>query len=111
MNLKITDQNFQQIKRVVAPNVAIPVYQTSERMKVGVGSDDIVATIYGVDPQDVPDLNLVLTSGDFNNGNSGCLVGSTFAKDNNIKVGSRISIGPMARRERSGSPALLRSGE
>ena len=56
-------------------------------------ADDIVATIYGVDPQYIPDLNLVLTAGDYNNGNSGCLVGSTFAKDHNIKVGSRISIG------------------
>ena len=62
-------------------------------MKVGVGTDDIVATIYGVDPQYIPDLKLVLTAGDYNNGNSGCLVGATFAKDHNIKVGSRISIG------------------
>ncbi|MCK9591222.1 MAG: ABC transporter permease [Methanoregula sp.] len=93
VNLKLSDQNFQQIKRAVAPNVAIPVVSTSERMKVGVGSDDIVATIYGVDPQYIPDLNLVLTSGDYNNGNSGCLVGFTFAEDHNIKVGSRISIG------------------
>jgi putative ABC transport system permease protein len=93
VNLKLSDQNFQQIKRAVAPNVAIPVLSTSERMKVGVGTDDIVATIYGVDPQYVPDLKLVLTAGDYNNGNSGCLVGSTFAEDHNIKVGSRISIG------------------
>jgi putative ABC transport system permease protein len=93
VNLKLTDQNYQQIKRAVAPNVAIPVLSTSERMKVGVGSDDIVATIYGVDPQYIPDLKLVLTAGDYNNGNSGCLVGSTFAEDHNIKVGSRISIG------------------
>jgi putative ABC transport system permease protein len=92
-NLKITDQNFQQIKRAVAPNVAIPVLVTSERMKVGVGSDDIVASVYGVDPQYVKDLNLVLTAGDYNNANSGCLVGSEFATDNNIKVGSRIAIG------------------
>jgi putative ABC transport system permease protein len=93
VNLKLSDQNFQQIKRAVAPNVAIPVLSTSERMKVGVGTDDIVATIYGVDPQYIPDLKLVLTAGDYNNGNSGCLVGSTFAEDHNIKVGSRISIG------------------
>jgi len=93
VNLKLSDQNFQQIKRAVAPNVAIPVLSTSERMKVGVGTDDIVATIYGVDPQYIPDLKLVLTAGDYNNGNSGCLVGFTFAKDHNIKVGSRISIG------------------
>ncbi len=62
-------------------------------MKVGVGSDDIVAMVYGVDPQYIPDLNLILTAGDYNNGNSGCLVGSTFAEDHNIKVGSRISVG------------------
>ena len=92
-NLKITDQQFQQIKRAVAPGVAIPVLSTAERMKVGVGRDDIVATVYGIDPQYIPDLNLLLTSGGFNNANSGCLVGSEFAKNNNIKVGSRISMG------------------
>jgi len=92
-NLKITDQQFQQIKRAVAPGVAIPVLSTAERMKVGVGGDDIVATVYGIDPQYIPDLNLVLAAGGFNNANSGCLVGSQFAKDHNIKVGSRISMG------------------
>jgi putative ABC transport system permease protein len=91
-NLKITDQNFQQIKRVAAPNVAIPVYQTSEHMKIGVGSDDIVAIIYGLPSDDVPDL-LKIKEGVYNNGNSGCLIGPTFAKDHNLKVGSRISIG------------------
>jgi len=91
-SLKITDQNFQQIKRVAAPNVAIPVYQTSEHMKIGVGSDDIVASVYGLPTDDVPDL-MKLQTGDYNNGNSGCLVGSTFAKDHNLKVGSRISMG------------------
>ena len=92
-NLKITDQQFQQIKRVVAPGVAIPVHSTSERMKVGVSKDDIVASVYGVNPQYLKDLNFELTAGTLNNANSGCLVGSTFAKDNNIKVGSRISMG------------------
>jgi putative ABC transport system permease protein len=101
-NLKITDQNFQQIKRAVAPAVAIPVLSTSERMKVGVGRDDIVATVYGVDPQYIPDLNFELTSGSSNNANSGCLVGSEFAKDNNIKVGSRITMGS------DGSKGVLR---
>ena len=92
-NLMLTDQNYQQIKRVVAPNVAIPVLSTSEHMKVGVGSDDIVATIYGLPPDQTKDLLPELEAGDYNNGNSGCLVGSTFAKDHNVKVGSRISIG------------------
>jgi len=92
-NLMLTDQNYQQIKRVVAPNVAIPVHSTSEHMQVGVGSDDIVATIYGLPPDKTKDLLPNLEAGDYNNGNSGCLVGSTFATDNNVRVGSRISIG------------------
>jgi len=91
-SLTISEQEFQQIKRVSAPNVAIPVLQTSERMKLGVGSDDIVAIVYGLNPDDVPAL-LKLQEGDYNRGNSGCLVGATFAKDNNVKVGSRISMG------------------
>jgi len=92
-NMKITDQQFQQIKRAVAPGVTIPVHSTSERMKVGVGGDDIVATVYGVNPQYLKDLNLELSAGSYNNANSGCLVGSTFAKDNKIKIGSRLSLG------------------
>jgi putative ABC transport system permease protein len=62
-------------------------------MKIGVGGDDIIATVYGVDPQYIPDLRFDLESGSNNNANSGCMVGATFAKDNNVKVGSRISIG------------------
>jgi putative ABC transport system permease protein len=91
-SLTISEQDFQQIKRVSAPNVAIPVLQTSDRMKLGVGKDDIVTIIYGMNPDDVPDM-LKLQEGDYSRGNSGCLVGATFAKDNNVKVGSRIAIG------------------
>jgi putative ABC transport system permease protein len=91
-SLKITEQNFEQIKRASAPNVAIPVLQTSDRMKLGVGSDEIVAAIYGLNPDDVPDL-LKLKEGGYNRADSGVLVGSTFATDNNVKVGSRIAIG------------------
>jgi len=68
------------------------VYSTSDHMKIGVGSDDIVASLYALPSEDVPDI-MKLQAGDYNNGNSGCLVGSTFAKDHNLKVGSRISIG------------------
>jgi putative ABC transport system permease protein len=91
-SLRITEQNFQQIKRASAPNVAIPVLQTSDRMKLGVGGDEIVAAIYGLNPDDVPDL-LKLKEGGYSRGDSGVLVGSTFAKDHNVKVGSRIAIG------------------
>ena len=62
-------------------------------MKLGVGQDDIVAAVYGINPEDVQDL-LKLQAGGYDRANSGCLVGSQFAIDNNVKVGSRISIGP-----------------
>jgi putative ABC transport system permease protein len=88
----ISDQSFQQIKRVSAPNVAIPVLQTSDKMKLGVGSDDIFAIIYGLNPDDVPNL-LKLKEGAYSRGDAGCLVGSTFAEENDVKVGSRIAIG------------------
>jgi putative ABC transport system permease protein len=91
-SLKITDQQFQQIQRASAPNVAITVLQTSDRMKFGVGQNDIVAPIYGLNPDDVPNL-LKLEDGGYSRANSGALVGSQFAKDNNLKVGSRMSIG------------------
>jgi putative ABC transport system permease protein len=91
-SLTISEQDFQQIKRVSAPNIAIPVLQTSDRMKLGVGKDDIVALVYGMDPDDVPPM-LKLKEGDYSRGSSGCLVGATFAKDNNVKTGSRIAIG------------------
>jgi len=92
-DMYLTDLNYQKIKRAVAPNVAIPIMSTSAHMKVGVGSDDIVASIYGLPTDDTKTLLPDLEAGDYSNGNSGCLVGSTFAKDHNIKVGSRISIG------------------
>jgi putative ABC transport system permease protein len=91
-SLKITDQQYQQIKRAVAPNIAIPVLQTSDIMQLGVGSDTIVAPIYGLNPDDVPSL-LNLKAGSYSRSDSGCLVGSKFAEDHNVKVGSRISMG------------------
>ena len=91
-SLTLSEQDFLQIKRVSAPNVAIPVLQSSDRMQLGVGSDEIVAAIYGLNPDDIPDL-LKLKEGGYSRGNSGCLVGSKFADDHNVKVGSRILIG------------------
>jgi len=92
-NLMLTEQEYEQIKQAVAPNIAIPVHSTSEHMTMGVGSNDIVATIYGLPPDQTQYILPDLTAGGYSNGNSGCLVGATFATDHNVKVGSRISIG------------------
>jgi putative ABC transport system permease protein len=91
-NMKLTDQNFQQIKRISAPNIAIPVYRTSDHMKIGVGGDDIVAVVYGLPSGNVPDM-MKLQEGSYNSGNSGVLIGPTFAEEHHLKIGSRISVG------------------
>ncbi len=88
----ISEQSFQQIKRASAPNPAIPVVQITERMKLGVGTDEIIAIVYGIDPDDVQNL-LKLEGGGYSRGDSGCLVGLKFAEDNGVRVGSRISLG------------------
>jgi putative ABC transport system permease protein len=88
--IKISEQNFLEIQRVAAPNRAIPVLSGGDRMQIG--SENAVAAIYGLDPDDLPYL-LPLQEGSYPRGTSGCLVGPTFADQYNLKVGSRIIIG------------------
>jgi putative ABC transport system permease protein len=89
-SITISEQNFQEIKRAAAPNPAIPVLSGGDRMEIG--SENAVATIYGLDPDDIPIL-LSLKEGSHLRGTSGCLVGPTFADQYHVKVGSRIVIG------------------
>ncbi|HWQ66863.1 MAG TPA: ABC transporter permease [Methanospirillum sp.] len=88
-NLKITDQNFQEIKRLVSPNTAYFVLSGSDRMRIG--SENITGPIYGLDTDIIPDI-MNLQEGSYLRGDSGCLIGPNFAADNNLKVGSRIQI-------------------
>lgn len=89
-NLKIPDQTFQEIKRITQPNTAIAVMSGSDRMRIG--SDNVTSLIYGLDPDDITSL-LHLDSGSYLRGQSSCLVGPTFAKDNKVKIGSRLIVG------------------
>jgi len=88
----LSDRDVEQIRRAAAPHVAIPVYSGSSRMKIG--SEDTVGTIYGLKPDDIPVL-LEVEQGSYLRGASGAMVGATFAEENDIKVGSRISLGEM----------------
>jgi len=86
----ISDRQVDEIRRAVAPDVTIPVYSGSSRMIIG--GEDAVGVIYGLDPDDTPVL-LELEEGTFLRGSSSAMVGARFAEQNDIKVGSRISVG------------------
>jgi putative ABC transport system permease protein len=86
----LSDRDVEQIRRAAAPYVTIPVYSGSSRMKIG--SEDTVGTVYGLKPDDIPIL-LEVDEGSYLRGASGAMVGATFAEENKIKVGSRISLG------------------
>ena len=88
--LRISDLTYQEIKRITQPNTAIAVMSGSERMRIG--SKNVSSQIYGLEPDDIISL-VKIDSGTYLRGPSSCLVGPTFAKDNNVKIGSRISVG------------------
>jgi putative ABC transport system permease protein len=86
----ISDRQVDEIRRAVAPDITIPVYSGSSRMTIG--GEDAVGVVYGLDPDDIPVL-LELEEGTFPRGSSSAMVGARFAEQNDIKVGSRISVG------------------
>lgn len=85
----ITERQLEQIKRAVAPDITIPVYSGSARMKVG--TKDTAGVVYGLRPDDIPVL-LEVEQGSYLRGSSGAMAGARFAKENDIRVGSRITV-------------------
>jgi putative ABC transport system permease protein len=86
----ISDRQIEEIKRAVAPDITIPIYSGSSRMRIG--GEDTVGVIYGLAPDDIPVL-LELQEGSYLRGSSSVMVGARFAEQNDIKVGSRITVG------------------
>lgn len=86
----ITDRDLEQIRRAVAPDITIPVYSGGSRMKIG--SEDTAGSIYGLDPDDIAVL-LEIREGSYLRGASSAMAGARFAEENNIKVGTRITVG------------------
>lgn len=86
----ISDRDVEQIRRAVAPLITIPVYSGSSRMKIG--TEDTVGVVYGLKSDDIPIL-LELAEGTYLRGSSSAMAGARFAEQNDIKVGSRITVG------------------
>jgi putative ABC transport system permease protein len=86
----ISDRDVEQIRRAVAPQLTIPVYSGSSRMKIG--TEDTVGVVYGLNSDDISRL-LEIEEGTYLRGSSSAMVGARFAEQNDIKVGSRITVG------------------
>jgi putative ABC transport system permease protein len=89
-SLLISDREAEEIRRAVAPDITVPVYSGSSRMRIG--GEDTAGVIYGLAPDDIPVL-LELEDGSYLRGSSSAMVGAVFAEQNDIKVGSRIIVG------------------
>ena len=85
----LSERKIEQVRRAVAPDITIPVYSGSARMSVG--TEDTVGVVYGLKPDDIPVL-LELDDGAYLKGSSGAMAGAKFAEENDLKVGSRITI-------------------
>ncbi len=86
----ISDRDVEEITRVVAPNVAIPIRITADRLIVG--RETGAATIYGLRPKDIPSL-LEKREGSYLRSSEGIMVGPRLAENLKLRVGSRVMIG------------------
>lgn len=86
----ITNRQLQQIIRVVAPNEAVPIYSSAD--KIEIGSDKTVASLYGINPDQIP-LMVKIADGIVPRSTSGALAGSKLADKYDLKPGSRVKIG------------------
>ncbi len=87
----ISTSQFKAITNAVGKNGTVyALYQTSDSFSSG--SKEGRATVYGLDPDVIPDL-MNLTDGAYPKGDSGALVGSTLAERFNLTLGSKLKIG------------------
>ncbi|MBN1431997.1 MAG: ABC transporter permease [Methanomicrobiaceae archaeon] len=90
VNDKITQRMLKDIIRASGSNDVIPIYNTADQIEVG--SDDGIATVYGLETQDLS-LLLDLEEGQFLKSSAGALAGSRIAEEYDLKVGSRVKLG------------------
>ncbi len=86
----LTDRQLELIRRAAGTNEMIPIYAGGDRVKVR--RDVLYASVYGIDPKDVPTL-LEIGKGQYLRGSSGVMIGAKIAEENNLTVGSRLLIG------------------
>jgi putative ABC transport system permease protein len=86
----ITERQVQQIKRAVGQNDVIPIYVGADRIEVG--SEKGVATLYGMNPEDVA-LLLEIDEGIPIRGGNEALAGYTIVDNFDLKIGNRVTVG------------------
>ena len=89
-NDRLSEQQIIELSRAVSPNKVIPIYTGADR--VTYGNQKGVASIYGMDPADMPTL-VTVKDGIYLRGNSGAMIGSTIADQLKVKVGSKVILG------------------
>jgi putative ABC transport system permease protein len=94
---KISERDVEQIRRAVGSNPVVPIHSGGDRIMIG--RENGVATIYGINPRDIP-LLLEVEEGIFLRGSSGVMIGSRIAEEFDLKLGSRITIGSDGKGER-----------
>ncbi len=87
----ISASMFKEISNAVGKNGTVyALYTTSDSFTSG--SKEGRSTIYGLDPDVIPDL-MNLTDGAYPKGDSGALVGASLAERFNLTPGSKLKIG------------------
>ncbi len=87
----ISASMFKEITNAVGKNGTVyALYSTSDSFMSG--SKEGRSTIYGLDPDVIPDL-MNLTDGAYPKGDSGALVGASLAERFNLTLGSKLRIG------------------
>jgi len=87
----ITKTQLSEIKSASGSNIVVPLHRTSTQFTIG--STDGRGSIFGMDPNDIPKF-LTIEVGDNIRGANDAIVGSTIATNFDLKIGSRIKIGP-----------------
>lgn len=86
----ITERQLREIKLSAGTNPVIPIMSGSDR--VAVGSKSGYASVYGLDPGDIGEIAEV-DRGVSIRGGEGALVGPALAREYDMRVGSRITLG------------------
>jgi putative ABC transport system permease protein len=87
----ISDSEYRDIQKVAGKyGLIYPLYQTSDTIYIG--DDRGRASIYGMDPDDIPEV-LTVAEGAYPKTTSEILIGPNLADRYDLSVGNRITIG------------------
>jgi len=88
----ITEDQFEDIQRIVAKYGGTAYTVRSESDQIEVGSEEGRATVYGLDPDIIREI-LTVEEGEYPKSTASVVVGPTLAERLDLKIGSKIDIG------------------